>query len=96
MLWELQKRPNDVAEAERRAHRRTWALLERVFMGTDGSSGPYRRYMVYLEGNVNCWRAAEANPGVIEEGDLGKFDIINERHRRLLKSVGVLGVESSI
>jgi len=90
MVHETAKTPDDPAAAEARAHNLVWKLLESTQKGTDGNGGSYRRYMIYLEGNVACWREAAVNPAVIETGDLGKFDISNPRHIALLQKYGVL------
>lgn len=90
-LWERQKNPTDIAAADKKAEDRTWSLLAtRVLRGTDGKGGAYLKDKVYLEGNVACWAAARNHPELIEQGDLGKFDIANPRHIALLQAVGVL------
>ncbi|HEU4914336.1 MAG TPA: hypothetical protein VFT16_02925 [Candidatus Saccharimonadales bacterium] len=45
----------------------------------------------HLDGHVRNWQAAaQYGPGVIAEGDLGKFDITNLRHVTLLQGRGLL------
>ncbi|HSX15981.1 MAG TPA: hypothetical protein VLF40_04280 [Candidatus Saccharimonadales bacterium] len=91
VLYETTKKPEDPADARRRADNRTWKLLaESIFKGTDGEHGAYRRYMVYLEGGIDCWRAAAEDPDVISQGDRGKFGITNQRHRPVLQKYGIL------
>ncbi len=89
-LWERKKNPDDPDAADAKAHTRTWSLLERVLKGTDGTGGAYRKDIVYLEGNVASWKAAEADVYNIESGDLGKYDIANDRHTEALGKLGVL------
>jgi hypothetical protein len=91
-LWERKKKGADTAEADTKADSRTWDLLStKVFVGTDGQAGAvYMKNGVYLSGNVACWRAAERSPGLIEQGDFGKFDITNPRHIALAQKFGVL------
>lgn len=87
-LWEYErdKNPNDEGVADRKADQRTWDLLARIFRG----GYVYWKDKVYLEGNVACWQAAAAHPELIDQGDLGKFDITNHRHVSLLLELGVL------
>jgi hypothetical protein len=84
------KETDPIAIADK-AHARTWSLLARVLKGTDGTGGAYAKDLVYLDGHVRNWRtAAKYGPGVISEGDLGKFDITNPRHVTLLQGRGLL------
>jgi hypothetical protein len=64
----------------------TWELLVRVFKGTDGG-GAYHKDIVYLEGNVACWRLAAESPDAIRIGDLGKIDVANASHVTLVASL---------
>ncbi len=90
VLYERVKRPDDPQKADAVATRRTWDLLKRVLKGTNGQGGAYLKDMVYLEGNIACWKAARNRPEMIDFGDRGKFDISNMRHIELLQKLGVL------
>ena len=89
MLYELAKKPEDVAAAQKQADHRTWQLLATsTHKGTDGH-GSYRRYKVYLEGNKTWWDAAAGDPSIISAGDIGKY-ALHLRHIALLQANGVL------
>ncbi|MDB5186107.1 MAG: hypothetical protein JWL85_630 [Candidatus Saccharibacteria bacterium] len=100
-LWERNKSPDDIKAADQKAHNRTYNLLERIFRGTDGGDGGvYLKDMVYLEGNIRAWETAETEPELIEQGDLGKFNINRERngerrHVKVLRRLGVLTVANA-
>ncbi len=70
--------------------RGAWSMAVRVMKGTDGSGGAYLKDIVYLEGTVRCWQAAAERPELILFGDIGKFDITNERHILLLEDLGMI------
>jgi hypothetical protein len=70
--------------------RGAWSLVVRALKGTSGQGGAYYKDIVYLEGNIACWKAAEQNPELILYGDLGKFDIANREHVIMLGELGIL------
>ncbi|MGB4759345.1 MAG: tyrosine/phenylalanine carboxypeptidase domain-containing protein [Candidatus Saccharimonadales bacterium] len=89
LLWELlHNLPLGIATEV--AHDESWKTVTRVLKGTDGTGGAYLKDIVYLEGNIKCWQAAERNPGIILLGDLGKFDITRHDHLDLLRQLGIL------
>lgn len=91
LMYQLKLRPDTPDEALARARKKTDPLILRVLKGTDGTGGAYLKDIVYLEGNVAVWRAAETfGPGIITDGDLGKFDISNPRHIAVLQKAGLL------
>ncbi len=61
-----------------------WRLIARSLKGTDGHGGAYLKDIVYLEGNLACWRTAATDPQAIMLGDHGKFDINSLAHRAIL------------
>jgi hypothetical protein len=67
-----------------------WHMALRVFKGTDGTGDAYRKDIVYLEGNIRCWKLAETQPELIFLGDSGKFNIANPRHIRILEGLGII------
>lgn len=67
-----------------------WNMAVRALKGTNGEGGAYYKDIVYLEGNVRCWRVAKRQPEMILWGDSGKFDITNDRHVDALKRLGIL------
>jgi hypothetical protein len=71
-------------------HHRTWTLLSRSLIGTDGTGGAYYKDMVYLEGNIACWNVATRNPALVMYGDYGKFDIARPEHIELLQALEIL------
>lgn len=75
---------------EKLIHNGAWSMAVRVFKGTDGAGGAYCKDIVYLEGNIRCWQVAAKRPELILIGDLGKFDISNERHVAALTSLGLI------
>lgn len=86
-MYQAKLRPDDLDEAKTRAVAKTDALLLRVLKG----GGAYLKDKVYLEGNVASWlTAATHGPGAISDGDLGKFDINNLRHIKVLQNRGLL------
>jgi len=90
-MYAIKLAPNDPVEALESARKKTDSLLLRVLKGTDGQGGAYLKDKVYLEGNVAAWlRSAEEGPSSISNGDLGKFDINNERHLAILRRFGLL------
>jgi hypothetical protein len=84
--------PNNIDAIVQKADDQAWDLLLSVYEGTDGSGrgGGWRRPMIYLEGSVDLWQAETKHSGAIEIGDLGKFDIDNPRHVKLLEAAGIL------
>lgn len=70
--------------------RSAWNMLVRALKGTGPNGGAYYKDIVYLEGNIRCWRTAAVRPELILLGDLGKFDIANESHVILLEEAGIL------
>jgi hypothetical protein len=89
-LWAAQQNPHhstDSHQLQERANGSTWELLYRVLAGTDNTDGSaYYKDIVYLEGNINCWRMAALQPESIQMGDLGKIDIANPAHMEMLTS----------
>jgi hypothetical protein len=71
-------------------HRGAWSIATRALKGTSGQGGAYYKDIVYLEGNIACWRAAKQNPELVLYGDLGKFDIANHEHVMMLNELGIL------
>lgn len=66
---------------------RAWQIVARVFKGTSGQGSPFHKDMVYLEGNLACWRLAARTPQAILAGDAGKFDITNPAHQKLMATL---------
>jgi hypothetical protein len=90
-MYQSRLTPDDPLETEAKAYAKTDTLSLRVLKGTDGLGGAYLKDKVYLEGGVACWlEAALRGPEAIAEGDLGKFDITNPRHIKLLQDKGLL------
>lgn len=87
MLWQVKSGDTVIESA---CHDFAWHISVRTLKGTDGTGGAYRKDIVYLEGNIRCWRAAARNPQAILWGDYGKFDITNEMHIRMLTDLGIL------
>jgi hypothetical protein len=75
---------------EKIIHDGAWSMAVRALKGTDGNGGAYIKDIVYLEGNIRCWRVAKSNPQFIMYGDLGKFDIANHTHVNALTNLGIL------
>lgn len=91
LMYQTKLKPNDPEVAAEKARKKTDPLILRVLKGTDGTGGAYLKDKLYLEGNVAVWRAVEMyGPGIISDGDLGKFDITNPRHIALLQKLGLL------
>lgn len=86
-LWAL---VNKAANAQQTAHDEAWFIVNRSLTGTDGTGGSFYRSLVYLQGNIVWWQAAAKDPNVLATGDLGKFDIANQRHRTLLQKLAIL------
>ena len=86
----------DLDAATARAANHAWSLTNAVYKGTDGTgkAGVYRRPMIYLEGNLAVWDKARTDPHAIHVGDLGKFDIANDRHIAILQEAGMLPAKS--
>lgn len=89
-FWRQRRYPmdtNNSAEAAEEA----WLLAVRIMKGTDGSGGCYMKDIVYLEGNIACWQLAERHgPEIIFQGDLGKFNIADPAHLRILHGLGIV------
>jgi hypothetical protein len=67
-----------------------WSMAVRVMKGTSGKGGAYHKDIVYLEGNIRCWQIAQKRPELIMFGDLGKFDIANQKHVMMLEELNIL------
>ena len=94
MMYQTKLKPTEPGLAFSAAEKNTTNLLTRVLKGTDGKGGAYLKDKVYLEGHVSNWlQAARRGPGAITEGDLGKFDIANDRHIMALQKFGLLPEE---
>lgn len=90
-LWERVKLPSNTKQADLKAHDKSWQLLAtKVFKGTDGQGGAVYQKDNYLEYNVRVWEVAAHYPELIKLGDLGKFDVTNNRHIQLALAFGVL------
>jgi hypothetical protein len=94
LLVEMQRmwrRKHALPEDEPACHDFAWHILTmRALKGTDGNGSAYRKDIVYLEGNVHAWQVATKDPEMILRGDIGKFDIANERHCTILRNLGIL------
>lgn len=86
-LWRLkhQLAPNDQA-----CHDYAWHIATRALKGTNGHGGAYRKDIVYIEGNIRAWQVAVRDPARILKGDIGKFDIANDKHDTILKKLDIL------
>ena len=94
LMYQTKLKPTEPEVAFEAAQKKTDDLLSRVLKGTDGRGGAYLKDKVYLEGHVSNWlQAATHGPKAISEGDLGKFDIANDRHLMTLQKFGLLPVE---
>ena len=92
-MYALKASPNDEAQADINAQKKTDDLLLRVLKGTDGLGGAYLKDKVYLEGHVTSWLTASyQGVDAISNGDLGKFDINNPRHITLLQKLKLLPI----
>lgn len=89
-MYQTKLTPDDLDAATQKAQQKTDTLLLRVLKGTDGTSGAFLKDIVYLEGNIASWVTAAESPEAISDGDMGKHDINNPNHVRLLRKVGVL------
>lgn len=94
-LYERQQTPEDPDAADEKARRRAYSVMEEVNKGTDGSSGPYRRYPLYLEGNARWWNLLAVHPERLDHGDLCKADLTASRHVDLLERLHVIPKLSS-
>ncbi len=83
-FWRERRLPRSTNN-DRFAHDEAWQLAIRVMKGTDGNGGAYMKDSVYLEGNIRCWQAAATDPEIILRGDLGKIDITNPRHMKIIE-----------
>jgi hypothetical protein len=89
-LQERVRRPDEQLHADERAHQAAWDLTVRLLKGTNGQGGAYLKDIVYLEGNVRCWKVAKLSPWLVRYGDIGKFDIANRRHLDDLRALGIV------
>lgn len=91
-FWRERRYPG-MSTNEAIARDEAWNLAVRVMKGTPGISdmpGCYMKDIVYLEGNVACWGVAAQDPEMILRGDIGKFDIANPEHMRILRGLGII------
>lgn len=97
-LYQTKLNPDDPALVGEKSHAKTGTLVTRILRGVDGEQGgAYLKDITYLEGHVACWlSAAEAGPQAISDGDLGKFDIANQRHIEVLQQHGLLSSAKEI
>lgn len=95
-MYQIKLRPDEPEKASELATKKTDDLLLRVLKGVSGHTegeegGAYLKDIVYLQGNVASWlTAAMRGPDAISDGDLGKFDINNPRHIKILQDRGLL------
>jgi hypothetical protein len=82
-----EKRMPQATNNEQFALEEAWHLAVRTMKGTDGLGGAYMKDTVYLEGNIRCWQLAADDPSIILFGDKGMFDITNQRHREIVRSL---------
>ncbi len=82
-LWHIRAGAKPEA-ARRMAQQRSWLLITRALKGTDTTGVAYHKDLVYLEGNIACWRKATEDPMSIRNGDRGKIDIANSAHIALV------------
>lgn len=91
-FWRERRFP-DVTSNERIARDEAWHLAVRVMKGSSGNPeqpGCYMKDIVYLEGNVACWDVAAQDPEMILRGDIGKFNIANPEHVRILRGLNII------
>lgn len=89
-FWRERRYPLDtINDAQTRDE--AWFLAVRVMKGTASEGGCYMKDTVYLEGNIACWRlAAKKGPSVIQAGDIGKFNILDDAHWDILRGLGIV------
>lgn len=91
-FWRERRYPGAPSN-ERIARDEAWHLAVRVMKGTSGNfeqPGCYMKDIVYLEGNVACWDMAAQDPKTILRGDIGKFNIANPEHVRILRGLEII------
>jgi hypothetical protein len=94
-MYQTKLKPTEPVLAFEAAQKKTDDLITRVLKGTDGTGGAYLKDKVYLEGHVSNWlQAATHGAEVISSGDLGKYDIANDRHIMSLQKFNLLPVET--
>ena len=85
-FWRERRYPSHpINEEYSREH--AWFLTVRILKGTDGKGGCYQKDIVYLEGIAGLWRLAAISPDIIVLGDQGKFNLLDERQRKLFASL---------
>lgn len=82
-FWRSRRHPHETNN-ELYARKEAWLLTVRLLKGTDGLGGAYQKDIVYLEGNVKLWQMAANDPNVILFGDIGKFNLLDEKQRSIL------------
>lgn len=88
-FYRQRRYPRDTIN-EAQAREEAWLLAVRIMKGTMGKGGCYMKDTVYLEGNLNCWLIAAQDPEIILYGDMGKFNIADPVHIRLLRNLNLL------
>lgn len=89
-LYDFWNATIDSSAPGQKAHDDAWNMTVRVFKGTNGLGGSYRKDITYLEGNIGCWNIAKTTPERIMLGDLGKFDILNPKHLQILRALKII------
>lgn len=89
-FWQRIHLPENISLADEQARDKAWQLSIRVLNGTDGTGCAFHKDIVYLEGNLNWWKAVSQNPTCIFYGDYGKFALMNQEQIRLLQELKVL------
>lgn len=88
LFWRERRLPRSTNN-EAFAREEAWQLAVRVMKGTDGRGGSYMKDTIYLEGNIDTWKAAESNQEIIFIGDQGKIDITNPTHMKILRELQI-------
>lgn len=90
-LWELVQDQKHPVEAGARAIDRTWELLaERTNKGPVGKGSAHLKDKVYLEGNLRQWGLLLDQPEMFSYLNLGKYDLTQQSHVKILRGIGIL------
>lgn len=93
-MWEFAEAPNDPLAASERAIEKSWELLtKRTLKGMTARGFAYFKDKIYAEGNVAMWHLLGRHPEVFPHLNLGKYDLTNASHVKILKTIGAVPKE---
>lgn len=85
------KAGKDPAAAEKSANNQAWTSCVRTFRGSDCQTrgAVFTKDIAYAEGDISHWKILGQNPDLLEKIGVGRIDLANPRHRKILQKLNL-------